>query len=65
MKQTYQNNSTTYAREIRDSIDHSLIVVTVEGVHDLRSFFNGYDTVKDDENNDVKSPVSDMKSNFV
>jgi len=46
IKQTYQNNSTTYVREIRDPIDHSLIAVTFEGVYDLRSFFNGYDTVK-------------------
>ena len=65
IKQTYQNNSTTYVREIRDPIDHSLIAVTFEGDYDLRSFFNGYDTVKDDENNDVKSPVSGMESNFV
>ncbi len=65
IKQTYQNNSTTYFREIRDPIDHSLIAVTFEGVYDLRSFFNGYDTVKDDDNNDVKSPVSGMESNFV
>jgi len=48
VKQTYQNNSTTYVREIRDPIDHSLIAVTFEGVYDLRSFFNGYDSVKDD-----------------
>jgi len=65
IKQMYQNNSTTYVREIRDPIDHSLIAVTFEGVYDLRSFFNGYDTVKDDDNNDVKSPVSGMESNFV
>ncbi len=65
IKQTYQNNSTTYVREIRDSIDHSLIAVTFEGVYDLRSFFNGYDTVKDDDNNDVKSPVSGVESNFI
>ena len=65
IKQMYQNNSTTYVREIRDPIDHSLIAVTFEGVYDLRSFFNGYDTVKDDDNNDVKSPVSGMESNFL
>ena len=64
VKQTYQNNSTTYVREIRDPIDHSLIAVTFEGVYDLRSFFNGYDTVKDDENNDVKSHVSGMVVNL-
>ena len=58
MKQTYQNNSIINVRDIRDPIDHSLIAVTFEGVYDLRSFFNGYDTVKDEENNDVKSPAS-------
>ncbi len=58
IKQSYDNYSTTYMRDIRDPEDHSLLGVTLEGVYDIRFFLNGMQPIKDDDGKDVHCQVS-------